>query len=180
LSDDLRRLEQNREQTFRIKFKAFDESQFGFVDGVKNMRKASQKEMSGIQSDRVDTHPWFGELLNRIEMSSAGKEASSIRKRRGGRTKTRSQCETLLLERIRMFVEDGLEFTQVVFLSLLKVCVSIISNCLVIPTHEWARDEIQRIIRFLKQKVVGLNERDYITCVETAGHRLILERECLV
>jgi hypothetical protein len=67
----------------------------------------------------------------------------------------------LLIDRIKGIIEDGLEFDQGTFVKILKV----------LPSHEFNRDEAQRIIRFLKHRI-SLTERDYVDAVEISGHQI--------
>lgn len=40
----------------------------------------------------------------------------------------------------------------------------------IIPKNEFLNDDIQRILRYLKQKSDSITERDYVDAVDLAGH----------
>jgi hypothetical protein len=58
-------------------------------------------------------------------------------------------------------VEDQARFTKQVFFNLIRL----------LPTRDFHQDEVQRIIRFVKAHE-GISERDYLECLELAGHSL--------
>jgi hypothetical protein len=61
-------------------------------------------------------------------------------------------------------IEDRHPFNQKAFVKILNV----------IPRHEFQKDELQRIIRFIKQHE-EITERDYVEAIELAGHNVFVE-----
>jgi hypothetical protein len=59
-------------------------------------------------------------------------------------------------------IEDKTAFTQAYLINLMKM----------IPPSAFRRDDVQRILRFVKQHE-GIPERDYLEAVEMAGHVLL-------
>jgi hypothetical protein len=57
-------------------------------------------------------------------------------------------------------IEDQVQFTKKVFVNFMKI----------LPTREFQKDEVQRIIRFVKQHE-NITERDFVESVELAGHQ---------
>jgi hypothetical protein len=124
------------------------------------MRQSARKEQRSINSEIVNNHPWYNDLINKVVMTGG------IRRKRTfylflNNENIASFYELLLIERIRGIIEDGLEFDQNTFVKILKV----------LPSHEFNRDEAQRIIRFLKHRI-SLTERDYVDAVELSGHQI--------
>lgn len=68
---------------------------------------------------------------------------------------------TLIAIYVYRLIEDQSKFTKQVFYNLMRL----------LPTKEFLKDDIQRIIRFVKQHEM-ITERDYIEAVELAGHSL--------
>jgi hypothetical protein len=56
-------------------------------------------------------------------------------------------------------IEDQVQLTKKVFVSFMRI----------LPTREFMKDEVQRIIRFVKQHE-NISERDFVESVELAGH----------
>ncbi len=61
-------------------------------------------------------------------------------------------------------IEDRHPFNQKAFVKILKV----------IPRHEFQKDELQRIIRYIKQHE-EITERDYVEAIELAGHNVFVD-----
>ncbi|KAJ1548410.1 hypothetical protein HK405_003305 [Cladochytrium tenue] len=70
--------------------------------------------------------------------------------------------EELLLDRIRRRIEDGDgRFTQSALIGLLRL----------VPREEFMREEVQRIMRFVRLRE-GIDEREYLEAVELAAHAI--------
>jgi hypothetical protein len=67
----------------------------------------------------------------------------------------------LVFTYIYRIIEDQSKFTKQVLYNLVRL----------LTTKEFLKDDIQRIIRFVKQHE-AVTERDYIEAVEMAGHAL--------
>ena len=67
--------------------------------------------------------------------------------------------ERNLCDRIKEIIEDQLKFTGSIFSQLFRL----------IPEKEFCRDEIQRLILYIRQQE-GLSEKEYMDAVEAAGH----------
>lgn len=143
LYEDLYRFDRERRQKFTRKFKYFDVNKECNLD-LDNMRSRAETQCHFEKNNILKSHSWFNDLLNKI-----------VSKRKIG------HYEQLLIDRVRGVVEDGLDFSQATFVKILKV----------IPTDEFTTDEIQRIIRFIKQHET-ISERDYIEAIELAGHSI--------
>ncbi|KAI9003730.1 hypothetical protein BC832DRAFT_615443 [Gaertneriomyces semiglobifer] len=114
-----------------------------FDDSIKRMRQQTHKLERNEREHRLKHHPWWSELA---KLSQA---------------KARSEKETTernLLSRIKAMIEAGETFTPATFVQLMKV----------IPQHEFMRDEVQRVLRFVKQHE-SISEREYLEAVEMSG-----------
>ncbi|KAJ3385327.1 hypothetical protein HDU92_003114 [Lobulomyces angularis] len=149
LYEDLNRVDLERKSNFKLKIKNFDVSKnIGFVDDLQNMRIKAKREKIAEKNAILNEHPWYRDLINKVVNT-------------GGIKRKTSPYETLLIERVKGVIEDKRSFSQLTFVQMLKV----------IPTHEFTKDEIQRIIRFIKQHET-ITERDYIEAIELAGHQI--------
>lgn len=63
-------------------------------------------------------------------------------------------------------IEDQVAFKKQVFITLMKV----------VSTQDFLTDEIQRIIRFVKQHE-SITEREYLDAIESSGHAIPLVLE---
>ena len=68
---------------------------------------------------------------------------------------------SLIVIYVYRLIEDQSKFTKQVFYNLMRL----------LPTKEFLKDDIQRIIRFVKQHEI-ITERDYIEALDMAGHSL--------
>nr|KAJ3422411.1 hypothetical protein HK105_008188 [Polyrhizophydium stewartii] len=116
------------------------------VDDITAMRQKAadlrRKEKKAI----LDAHPWYNELIRKVVVMN-------------GVRREVTQYESLLLGRLKRLIEDQIIFNKKVFVQLMRV----------LPTREFLKDEVQRIIRFVKQHE-SISERDYLEAVEMAGH----------
>ncbi|KAJ3077704.1 hypothetical protein HK102_005026, partial [Quaeritorhiza haematococci] len=125
LNEDLNRMDFDRKAEFQRKFKAFEIGKHGiFVDDITNMRQKASGQRKTHLHRILHNHPWFKELLNKVVMT-------------GGIKRKIGEYERLLLNRIRGIIEDQIPFTQQTYIKMMKV----------IPTSEFQKEEIQRIIR---------------------------------
>ncbi|KAL2920013.1 hypothetical protein HK105_200079 [Polyrhizophydium stewartii] len=149
LHDDLNRLDYERRTSFERKVKIFELSKASgrqCVDDITAMRQKAadlrRKEKKAI----LDAHPWYNELIRKVVVMN-------------GVRREVTQYESLLLGRLKRLIEDQIIFNKKVFVQLMRV----------LPTREFLKDEVQRIIRFVKQHE-SISERDYLEAVEMAGH----------
>ncbi|KAJ3023242.1 hypothetical protein HKX48_003846 [Thoreauomyces humboldtii] len=140
------RLDFERKSQFVRKFRAFEIGKNTmFNDDMNAMRKRSDTQRNAEKAKLLHQHSWYTELVTKVVLS-------------GGKRQT-SEYEQLLISRVKCVIEDNLPFTQNTFVQLMKV----------IPAHEFMKDDIQRIIRFVKAHE-NITEREYLEAVEMAGH----------
>ncbi|KAJ3059715.1 hypothetical protein HDU98_004330, partial [Podochytrium sp. JEL0797] len=143
LDEDLTRLDTDRKQLFVQKFKSLHIQKNGmFAQDMKGMRHRSARETESAKAAELNQHAWYFELLNKVGKSP-------------------SRLERILLERIRIYIENRQEFTQNVFVQMMKL----------IPQRLFNEDPIQRIIRFVKQHS-DITERDFLEAIELANHEM--------
>ncbi|KAJ3158281.1 hypothetical protein HDU86_002990 [Geranomyces michiganensis] len=146
LLDDLNRLDFERKAQFVRKYRNFHIGKNNmFSEDIKAMRKRSERQRAAEKNQLLQQHPWYTELVTKVVLSGAKKHAS--------------EYEELLLSRVKCVIEDNLPFTQNTFVQLMKV----------LPAHEFMKDDIQRIIRFVKAHG-NVTEREFLEAVELAGH----------
>ncbi|KAJ3171909.1 hypothetical protein HDU87_008159 [Geranomyces variabilis] len=146
LLDDLNRLDFERKAQFVRKYRNFHIGKnHMFSEDIKAMRKRSDRQRTAEKHQLLQQHPWYTELVTKVVLSGAKKHAS--------------EYEDLLLSRVKCVIEDNLPFTQNTFVQLMKV----------LPAHEFMKDDIQRILRFLKAHG-NVTEREFLEAVELAGH----------
>ncbi|KAH6597511.1 hypothetical protein BASA50_004427 [Batrachochytrium salamandrivorans] len=151
LQDDLHRLEMERKTSFEKKVNAFElskESNGQCIDDINLMRKKAIEAKRKEKMDIIAAHPWYNELIKKVVVMN-------------GVRREVTQYESVLLSRLKRLVADKISFNKMVFVQLMKV----------IPTNEFIKDDIQRIIRFVKQHETT-TERDYLEAVEMAGHSI--------
>ncbi|KAI8915038.1 hypothetical protein BC831DRAFT_499541 [Entophlyctis helioformis] len=153
LLDDLNRLDYERKTSFERKTKIFELSKASWIlqkaqciDDMTAMRHKSADVRRKEKKDIIASHPWYNELINKVVVMN-------------GVRRDVTQCESLLIVRLKRLIEDQVTFNKKVFVQLMRV----------LPTREFLKDEIQRIIRFVKQHE-SISERDYLEAVELAGH----------
>lgn len=131
------------------------------------MRRKATSEIKNEAKKIVENHPWYNELVNKVVVLNGAKREVTPQ-------------ETIILQEIKRYVniickdgllirctcrnrliEDQSKFTKQVFYNLIRL----------LPSKEFLKDDIQRIIRFVKQHEM-ISERDYIDAVEMAGHFL--------
>ncbi|TPX56685.1 hypothetical protein PhCBS80983_g04345 [Powellomyces hirtus] len=146
LLDDLNRLDFERKAQFVRKYRAFHIGKNNmFSEDMKAMRRKSDRQRNAEKNQLLRQHPWYTELVTKVVLSGAKKHLS--------------EYEELLISRVKCVIEDNLPFTQNTFVQLMKM----------IPAHEFMKDDIQRIIRFVKAHG-NITEREYLEAVEMAGH----------
>ncbi|KAI8619180.1 hypothetical protein BC830DRAFT_819181 [Chytriomyces sp. MP71] len=148
LQEDLDCLDLDRKQIFQTKYRSFRIGK-DFGDDMRHMRARAVGEIEQSKAKVLRRHPWYYDLVRKVSASS----------------KHLSKVEELLLDRIRGHVEHGQDFTQKVFVQLMKL----------IPERAFNDDAVQRIIRFVKQHS-SISERDYLEAIELSGHGLALKR----
>ncbi|KAJ8325493.1 hypothetical protein BDV3_001252 [Batrachochytrium dendrobatidis] len=147
LQDDLTRLHMERKTSFERKVKAFELSKYEkSIDGINDMRQKAAEERRKEKIEILLAHPWYNELIKKVVVMN------------GVRRKV-TQYESVLLGRLKRIIADQISFNKAVFVQLMRV----------LPTREFVKDEVQRIIRFVKQHE-NIAERDYLEAVELAGH----------
>ncbi|KAJ1345066.1 hypothetical protein BSLG_000581 [Batrachochytrium salamandrivorans] len=145
------RLEMERKTSFEKKVNAFElskESNGQCIDDINLMRKKAIEAKRKEKMDIIAAHPWYNELIKKVVVMN-------------GVRREVTQYESVLLSRLKRLVADKISFNKMVFVQLMKV----------IPTNEFIKDDIQRIIRFVKQHETT-TERDYLEAVEMAGHSI--------
>ncbi|KAJ3411130.1 hypothetical protein HDV05_002694 [Chytridiales sp. JEL 0842] len=154
LSEDLTRMDHERKNEFIRKFKAFQVGKNAvFVDDIAVMRQRAAMQRKAEKVKAVRMHRWYNELCAKVNATN------------GARSMQVSEFEELLLSRIRCNIEDNLPFTQQTLVQLMKL----------IPASEFMKDDIQRIIRFVKQHE-NFSEREYLDAVDMASHGISFER----
>ncbi|OAJ36627.1 hypothetical protein BDEG_20781 [Batrachochytrium dendrobatidis JEL423] len=143
-----------RKTSFERKVKAFELSKSILItiqyeksiDGINDMRQKAAEERRKEKIEILLAHPWYNELIKKVVVMN------------GVRRKV-TQYESVLLGRLKRIIADQISFNKAVFVQLMRV----------LPTREFVKDEVQRIIRFVKQHE-NIAERDYLEAVELAGH----------
>ncbi|KAI8819899.1 uncharacterized protein EV422DRAFT_90962 [Fimicolochytrium jonesii] len=147
LLDDLNRLDFERKSHFLRKYKALKvgKNNTMFSDDIAAMRQRANAQRDAEKARALRQHPWYTELVTKVVFTGVKKHAS--------------EYEALLLGRVKCVIEDGLPFAQNTFVGLMKV----------IPAHEFMKDDIQRILRFVKAHA-SISEREYLEAIDMAGH----------
>lgn len=91
------------------------------------MRDLSSAERAKRAKELVDSHPWFNELINKVVILNGVQRDVTI-------------SESIILNQIQRMVEDETRFTKSAFNQIIRL----------LPTREFMKDEIQRIVRFVK------------------------------
>ncbi|KAJ3321637.1 hypothetical protein HDV06_004052 [Boothiomyces sp. JEL0866] len=152
LSEDLDRLDHDRKQNFQRKVRAFDLSKKAqCLDDLNTMRQKAHEEKRDARKKLIESHPWFNELINKVVVLNGVKRDVT-------------PAESIILDHIRGLIEDQVRFTKQVFLHLIRL----------LPTKDFLKDEVQRIIRFVKSHEI-ITERDYLEVVELSGHAIQFE-----
>ncbi|TPX72899.1 hypothetical protein SpCBS45565_g00002 [Spizellomyces sp. 'palustris'] len=112
-------------------------------DDIAAMRNRAEAQRQAEKNRLLQQHPWYNELLNKVVLNGVKRDMS--------------EYEGLLLNRVKCVIEDNLPFTQNTFVQLMKI----------IPTHEFMKDDIQRIIRFVKAHA-NITEREYLEAMDMA------------
>jgi hypothetical protein len=92
-------------------------------------------------------HPWYNELIRIVFGNSLRKQVS--------------ESEHVLLNRVRTLIGDDVQLDKFEFVRLMKL----------IPNHDFMREEIQRIFKFLRLQL-GISELDYFDAIESSGQML--------
>ncbi|KAJ3269117.1 hypothetical protein HDV01_001851 [Terramyces sp. JEL0728] len=154
LSEDLDRLDYDRKQNFQRKVRAFDLSKKAqCLDDLNTMRQKAHEERREVRKKLIETHPWFNELITKVVVLNGVKRDVT-------------PAESIILDHIRGLIEDQVRFTKQVFLHLIRL----------LPTKDFLKDEVQRIIRFIKSHEI-ITERDYLEVVELSGHSIQFETD---
>ncbi|KAI9202042.1 uncharacterized protein BJ171DRAFT_515542 [Polychytrium aggregatum] len=149
LEDNLFHMEVERKDNFERKFKAFSIGKNTiYVDDLSAMRQKAAIQKRSERSQLIRNHPWYHDLLNKVVNS-------------GGIKLEKSETEQLLISKIKSVIEDRIPFDHTTFVQLLKL----------IPVDDFPKDEIQRIVRFVRQHG-NISEREYLDAVEVSGHVL--------
>jgi len=150
LEEDLNRLEFNRSKIFRRKFCALTISKNnGFADDdLQRMRTIVNNDLKLERERIIKKHPWYNDMVNKIIYTT-------------GSARELSETENILLRQIRNIIEDGIPFSRISYINILKI----------IPPSEFMSENIQRILRFIKQHE-PIAERDYMEAVEASGHSM--------
>ncbi|KAJ3129909.1 hypothetical protein HK098_007663 [Nowakowskiella sp. JEL0407] len=144
LQDDLNRMDYDRKTSFERKFLKFQiRKNAMFGDDIAKMRKSADAQKRKEKQKILENHPWYFDLINKIVAVNGKKPAYS--------------AEEMLISRIRGIIEDHIPFTKGTFVHLLKV----------VPASDLNKDDVQRIIRFVKQRE-GISERDYVEAMDLA------------
>ncbi|KAJ2994652.1 hypothetical protein HDV02_001391 [Globomyces sp. JEL0801] len=116
------------------------------IDDLTTMRCKANEERRNNRKHLIDSHPWYNELINKVVVLN-------------GVQREVTPHESVILEHLRGLIEDQVRFTKHTFLHLIRL----------LPTRDFLKDEVQRIIRFVKSHET-ITERDYLEIVEQAGH----------
>ncbi|KAI8894480.1 hypothetical protein BC833DRAFT_217378 [Globomyces pollinis-pini] len=147
LAEDLDRLDFERKINFQRKVRVFELSKKGqCIDDLTTMRCKANEERRNNRKHLIDSHPWYNELINKVVVLN-------------GVQREVTPHESVILEHLRGLIEDQVRFTKHTFLHLIRL----------LPTRDFLKDEVQRIIRFVKSHET-ITERDYLEIVEQAGH----------
>ncbi|ORX41667.1 hypothetical protein BCR36DRAFT_363932 [Piromyces finnis] len=150
LEEDLNRLEFNRSKIFRKKFCALTISKNnGFADDdLKRMRSIVNKELRIEREKVINRHPWYNDMVNKMIYTT-------------GTARQLTETENILFKQIKNIIEDGIPFSRLTYINILKI----------IPPSEFMTENIQRMLRFIKQHE-PIAERDYMEAVEASGHSM--------
>jgi len=150
LEEDLNRLEFNRSKIFRRKFCALTISKNnGFADDdLKRMRTIVNNDLKSEREKIIKRHPWYNDMVNKMIYTT-------------GTARELTETENILLRQIRNIIEDGIPFSRIIYINILKI----------IPPSEFMSENIQRMLRFIKQHE-PIAERDYMEAVEASGHSM--------
>ncbi|KND01519.1 uncharacterized protein SPPG_03318 [Spizellomyces punctatus DAOM BR117] len=144
LLEDLNRMDFERKSNFIRKFRSFKVGKNTMCsDDIAAMRNRAEAQRQAEKNRLLQQHPWYNELLNKVVLNGVKRDMS--------------EYEELLLNRVKCVIEDNLPFTQNTFVQLMKI----------IPTHEFMKDDIQRIIRFVKAHA-NITEREYLEAMDMA------------
>ncbi|KAJ3190603.1 hypothetical protein HK101_008567 [Irineochytrium annulatum] len=147
LTEDLNRKDYDRKAEFVRKYQAFHVREDAtFVDDITIMRQTAAVQRREERSRAVGQHPWYRDLVGKVH----------------GANRKLSEMEQLILDRIRCIIEDSRPLTQASLAQIMRL----------IPPSEFLNDEIQRIIRLVRQ-AENISERDYLEAVEMAGHTIV-------
>ncbi|ORY09697.1 hypothetical protein BCR33DRAFT_419921 [Rhizoclosmatium globosum] len=153
LEEDLSRLDLDRKNHFLKKYRAFEIRKGGmFNDDIRAMRNRADRERADAKNAILEKHSWYHDLINKVNATN----------------KHLSKLEQVLLERIKCYIEDEVEFSQSVFVQMMKL----------IPQRVFNEDAIQRIIRFVKQHS-KISERDFLEAIELANHEMKMSATAL-
>lgn len=136
------------------------------MEDLKSMRKKAAAETKLKAKKVVENHPWFNELVTKVVVLNGAKRDVTPQ-------------ETIILEELRRYAANILFFIPLVFSYMYRIIEDqskftkqVLYNLVrLLTTKEFLKDDIQRIIRFVKQHE-AVTERDYIEAVEMAGHAL--------
>lgn len=147
LHEDLTRNDFERRKSAQTKSKYFElNNKSQCLDDLNSMRAKSAGEKKTRARTALKAHIWYGELINKVvAINGVRREVTAY--------------ETVLLRQLKGYIEDQILFTKKVFVQFMRI----------LPTKEYQKDEIQRIIRFVKQRE-NITERDFLEAVELAGH----------
>ncbi|ORX75365.1 hypothetical protein BCR32DRAFT_237377 [Anaeromyces robustus] len=150
LEEDLNRIEFNRSKIFKKKFCALkiNKNNAFADDDLQRMRTIINNDLRAEREKIIKRHPWFNDMVNKMVYTT-------------GTNRQLSETENILLRQIKNTIEDGIPFSRITYINILKI----------IPPSEFMSENIQRILRFIKQHE-PIAERDYMEAVEASGHSM--------
>ena len=107
-----------------------------------DLREKSKRDVKATQLLTVEKHPWYKDLVNKVIIV-------------GGIERRVTSPEKLILSQIKRVIEDELPFNKSDLINIFR-CV---------PTSEFVKDEVQKIIRFVKTHET-IPEKDYFEALE--------------
>ncbi|KAL7752797.1 hypothetical protein RI367_001799 [Sorochytrium milnesiophthora] len=158
LSEELSRVDRQRNSIFVQKYRAFNIGVNGICStDMENMRRKAASQRLTEKTRLLHQHPWYGDLINKVVYGN-------------GTKKELTPSEHKLLKRVRSIahslIGDHVPFDKVEFAKLMKL----------VPPHDFMKDEVQRILKFLKQNC-GLSELDFLDAIESSGQMLVAAAE---